>query len=547
MTQNKQPQGAELGSYTTLVSNALNELASTNLLSRIWEKDSSVWEGESEGILNRLGWLNAANYMGESILFLNDFAAKVKSLNFKNIVLIGMGGSSLGPYVLSNIINPKLGNQTFIALDSTVPDVITKIFNGIDLNRTLFVVSSKSGDTLETIALFKYAWYKTCSVVGHEAAGDHFVAITDQDTPLARLATERKFLRLFENDSSIGGRFSVTSYFGFVPAVLAGIDCAELHKRIAHMSKRCEPSVGIRNNPGGWLGAALGVLSTKGRDKITLIASASVASFPLWIEQLLAESIGKSNKGVIPIVDEPLFAPSVYGEDRVFVYIRMQGDDNAVNDVAIERIAGHGHPVITIQLEDTYDVGAEFFRWQMATAVLGHLLGVNPFDEPDVKAAKDATTNEILKLQEKIINLKYHQPSDFAKLLDEIREENYFAILAYVNETSGVTSSLRILREQIVRSKNITATIGYGPRYLHSTGQLHKGGPNNGIFLLLVSDPMDPLAIPSEAYGFHDLLLAQMRGDIEALQRLGRKLVCINLGADPEAGILRLLANNYFQ
>ena len=294
------------------------------------------------------------------------------------------------------------------------------------------------------------------------------------------------------------------------------------------------------------MGAALAALYSEGRDKITLIASDSVAPFPLWIEQLLAESIGKSNKGVIPVVDEPLLEPNIYGDDRVFVYIRMHGDDNAVKDVAIERINGYGHPVITIQLEDNYDIGAEFFRWQMATAVLGHMLGVNPFDQPDVQSAKDATVNEILKLGSEVTKPIYDKPSDLASLLEDTRAGNYFSILAYVSETEGVKTSLQILRERIAINKKLTTTLAYGPRYLHSTGQLHKGGPNSGVFLLLVSDPIDALPIPTEDYGFHDLLLAQMRGDLSALQKLERKVVCINLGSDPEAGVLRLLASNLF-
>ncbi len=546
MTQSKQPQGAQLGSYSPLINSTLNELASSNLISRIWEKDASVWQGEAEDITGRLGWLNAANYMGENILALNDFAKKVKLLGLKNIVLIGMGGSSLGPYVISKIIPSLSKGQSFNVLDSTAPDAIKRTLDDIEIAHSLFLVSSKSGDTSESMALYKFFWEKTCDAVGFENAGQHFVAITDQGTPLARLAIDRKFLRLFENDANIGGRFSVTSYFGFVPAVLTGLNCNELHARIAHMSKRCEPSVGIRNNPGGWLGAALAALYSEGRDKITLIASDSVAPFPLWIEQLLAESIGKSNKGVIPVVDEPLLEPNIYGDDRVFVYIRMHGDDNAVKDVAIERINGYGHPVITIQLEDNYDIGAEFFRWQMATAVLGHMLGVNPFDQPDVQSAKDATVNEILKLGSEITKPIYDKPSDLASLLEDTRAGNYFSILAYVSETEGVKTSLQILRERIAINKKLTTTLAYGPRYLHSTGQLHKGGPNSGVFLLLVSDPIDALPIPTEDYGFHDLLLAQMRGDLSALQKLERKVVCINLGSDPEAGVLRLLASNLF-
>ena len=542
MTEGRQPQGAELGIYTSSVNDTLNTLTSINLISRIWEKDPTAWAGKHEVIANRLGWLNAANYMSENLLTINDFIKEIQALKFENFVLIGMGGSSVGPYVLSTI---DQANKKLIVLDSTVPAFISSVFGRLNLQKTLFIIASKSGDTLETVSLFDYSWEQVkikCNQTNPYDIGKHFVAITDENSPLAAIGRDRNFLKVFINDTTIGGRYSSTSYFGYVPAALMGVDCHKLHSRIAHMSKRCEPSVGIRNNPGGWLGAALATLYNHGRDKVTIITSKSISPFSAWIEQILAESTGKSSKGLVPIINEPLLEPDDYADDRVFVHMRMQGDDNAADDVAIARVSGLGHPVITIQLEDAYDLGAEFFRWQMATAVIGHILNINPFDEPDVQYAKKTTLEKIENRQSVNDELDCNQVRDFNELAQNFQNGDYLAILAYVEQTNGVNDSLNILRKRIASKKKIATTLNYGPGYLHSAGQLHKGGPDNGIYLLLFSDPILSIPIPHKDYDFGRLLHAQILGDVMALQQKNRKFICLNLGYDSEAGILRLLS-----
>ncbi len=540
MTQRTQPPGAALGPHAEPVNDALNSLAAGNVMARIWDRDHTVWKDDPTEIADRLGWLTVSRDMMENAGDLRAFADEVREAGFKQVVLLGMGGSSLGPEVIRQCIGNTPGFPRLTVLDSTVPARVRAVDSSIDPHRTLFIVSSKSGGTIEPNSFYKHFRAVVEGAVGPENAGLHFVAITDPGTSLAALASRDGFRRLFENPPDIGGRYSVGSYFGLVPAALSGVDCHKLIERITQMASRCEAGVGVRNNPGGWLGAAIGAMAVAGRDKLTLIASPAIASFGLWVEQLLAESTGKEGVGIVPIAGEPLLNTDAYGDDRTFAYMRLVGDENAETDVAVERLTGVGHPVITLDLDDLYDIGAEFFRWEFATAVAGRLLGIHPFDQPNVQAAKDAT-DRVLAAYVLDGALPAAQPGSAANLLAKATPGDYLSVTAYVEETGGVTRAIGLLRQRAMRRHKIATTLGYGPRFLHSTGQLHKGGPNTGLFLQLTADVETDVDIPGEAFSFGALAAAQALGDYQALEDAGRRVVTVNLGPDAESGVLRLL------
>jgi len=365
--------------------------------------------------------------------------------------------------------------------------------------------------------------------MGKERAGQSFVAITDLGTSLARLAEEAKFRRVFLNSPDVGGRFSVLSYFGLVPAALMGIDIMTLLERADCGREGCASRVPPHENPGAWLGATMGTLALRGRDKLTLVTSPSIDSFGLWLEQLIAESTGKDGKGVIPVAGEPLMDSTHYGDDRLFVYLRLADDDNSAIDAAMERIKSSGHPVVNLELRDRYDLGAEFFRWEFATAVAGAILGIQPFDQPNVEAAKDLTRRVLQEYQTSgrlSPVVVAHSPKD---LLAEVRQGNYLAVMAYIRQTPEVEEALADFRRKVMERHRIATTLGYGPRLLHSTGQLHKGGPGTGLFLQVTTSHKKDLPIPGEPYTFGVLADAQASGDLQALQSLGRRVIRIHL------------------
>ena len=554
--------GSLFGALDASVADALARLARGNAMARIWDRDHTVWRDDPAEIADRLGWLTVSRDMTERLGDLRKFANDVRREGVTDVVLLGMGGSSLGPEALRQCIGSAPGYPALTVLDSTVPDRVASVTRAVDPERTLFVVSSKSGGTIEPNSFYKHFRAIVEESVGADQAGRRFAAITDAGTSLAALGEAHGFRRVFENPPDIGGRYSVGSLFGLVPAALCGMDCAKLLDRMNQMAARCEAGVGARKNPGAWLGAAIGALALAGRDKLTIIASPPVASFGLWAEQLIAESLGKDGKGVVPIVGEPLIEADAYGDDRAFVHIRLADAENAAEDVALERLRGAGHPVVTLDMDDEYDVGAEFFRWEMATAVAGHILGVHPFDQPNVQQAKDATS----RMLEVYVNegafpsasasaspsmspssaspLPASGESDSAAdLLAQASAGDYFAVMAYVEETEGVANAVDTLRRRVMRRCRIPTTLGYGPRYLHSTGQLHKGGANNGLFLLLVGGSGRDLPAPGEPFGFGALAEAQAIGDYEALKAASRRVVRVRLEGDPEAAILRLLGS----
>ncbi len=513
------------------VKEALAELQKREVIFRIWRKDHTLWRPEPEEITNRLGWLTITDFISEQTPELTSFAEEIRKNGYRHIVLLGMGGASLGTEVLRQTLGSADGYPELLVLDSTVPAWVQKVTEAIDPACTLFLVSSKSGGTIETLSFYKYFRSLVEKSIGKEKAGQNFVAITDAGTSLARRAEEAGFRCSFLNPTDVGGRFSVLSYFGMVPAALMGIDLKKLLERTHDMRKACAPNISTQENPGAVLGVAIGTLARQGRDKLTLFTSPSVNTFGLWVEQLIAESLGKEGKGIIPVMGEPLLALARYGKDRLFLYLRLEGDDNSVLDTAVKEMKFYGQPVITLNLHDCYDLGAEFFRWEFAIAVAGEILGVHPFDQPDVQAAKDATGCVLQEYQASGHLPQVVTDCSLEDLLSEAKRGDYLAIMAYALQTPDTDGALFDLRAKVMRQYRIATTMGYGPRMLHSTGQLHKGGPNTGLFLQLTVDHKKDLPVPGEPYTFGVLADAQALGDYRALKSLGRRVIKIHLGS----------------
>ncbi len=535
--------GANFGDYQHDVEVVLTGLKRTDVVPRIWQKDYTVWKPEPMEISNRLGWLDSPQLMLEHVPELESFAQEVTRAGFRHIVLLGMGGSSLGSEVLRQVFSNLAGHPEVIVLDSVVPARIESVRESIDLVRTIFLVSSKSGTTTEPLSLFRYFKDLIEMSVGKGQAGQNFVAITDPGTPLEELAIDEGFRRIFINPPDIGGRYSVLSYFGLVPASLLGIGITQLLERANHMLELCNPDVPIAENPGAWLGAFLGAMTKAGRDKLTLITSPSVSSFGLWVEQLIAESTGKEGKGIIPVTTEPLLDPSYYESDRMFVYLRLREEETTEIDRTVEQIGLQGHPVITLEMSDRYDLAAEFFRWEFATAVAGVVLGIHPFNQPDVQRAKDATQRVLRNYIEQGRLPIVRMDDDLPQLLAGAKKGDYLAIMAYINQTEEVDQVLADFRRKITENYRIVTTLGYGPRFLHSTGQLHKGGPNTGLFIQITSKHHHHLPIPGKPYSFGIVADAQALGDFEALQSMGRRIIRIQAAQDNAAGISKLINN----
>ena len=532
--------GQALGAFLPPLEAALADPRQRDVVRRIWDKDHTVWKPDPTEIADRLGWLTVSDMMREQVPALLAFAKEVRDSGFRHVVLLGMGGSSLGPEVIGRTFGSSPGYPELIVLDSTVPAWVQTVGEAIEPARTLFVVSSKSGTTTEPLSFYSHFRRLADEASAQVGAGRNFIAITDPGTPLERLALEEGFRRVFANPSDIGGRYSVLSYFGLVPAALIGVDITTLLDRGKWMREGCGSSVAADDNPGVWLGAVMGTLAQDGRDKLTLVTSPSIAGFGPWVEQLIAESLGKEGKVLIPVVGEPLVAPGHYGDDRLFVYLRMQGDNNAANDAAMELIESSGQPSVRLELRDGYDLGAEFFRWEFATAVAGSLLGINPFDQPNVQGAKDMT-DSVLQGYRRSGRLPKAEAGDSLKgLLSESRPGDYLAIMPYLRQTREVDEALADLRRRTMERYYIATTLGYGPRFLHSTRQLHKGGPGTGLFLQITADHEQDLPIPGKPYTFGVLADAQALGDLQALQGLGRRVARVHLGHDSAAGIGRL-------
>ena len=499
------------------VNKAVKQAESEKIGARILAKDASVWTTDgavAKMIRNSLGWLTVADEMLGVVDELRAFADEVRG-KFRHVMVCGMGGSSLCPEVLARTFGSQEGFPELLVLDSTDPDVIAGFEARIDVEKCLFVIASKSGTTTEPNVFYKY-WYERVK------SGENFVAITDPGTPLVETAREKGFKRIFLNQADIGGRYSALSYFGMVPAALMGLDV----RKLLQFDKDTEAAVR--------LGVAIGDCANAGRDKLTFVIDPKFATLGLWIEQLIAESTGKQNKGILPVVGEPLGDPSVYGDDRVFVSIGSE-------DPGLDLLSKAGHPVVLRQLTDPYDLAAEFFVWEFATACAGWRLGINPFDQPNVQEAKDAT-KELLAEYTKNKHLPDSTPetslgNSVRSQLASIKPGDYIAFLNYIEELPEVDRKLQQIRIHLRDTTRCATTIGYGPRFLHSTGQLHKGGPNTGVFFQLGSKDKTNFPVPGEAYSFSVLKEAQALGDFRALTARGRRVVRIDLSDDLLAGL----------
>lgn len=512
---------------------SLARLEKEAVIPRIWLKDHTVWSPDPEEIVNRLGWLDLPEQMKGQVPALTTFAREIREAGFQYVVVLGMGGASLGTEAFRQAFGRAVGFPQLVVLDSIVPAWVKSVTDSIAPAKTLFLVSSKSGTTLETRCLYQYFRGVVEAEVGRESAGRNFVAITDPGTVLEKLAHEAGFRRTFTNPPDVGGRYSVLSYFGLVAAALMGVDIKRLLECASAMRARCAADVPVREDQGTWLGATIGTLAMSGRDKLTVVTSPAIGSFGLWLEQLIAESTGKDGKGIVPIVGERLVDPKYYGRDRVFVYLRLKGDDNAETDRAVDGINSFGHPVVLLEMADLYDLGAEFFRWEFATAVAGAVLGLHPFNQPDVENTKrrmQSLLGEYVRLG-RLPVAEGIQPSN---LLSQAQPGDYFGLMTYVHPTSAVERAMTDLRSQVIKRKGLATTLGYGPRFLHSTGQLHKGGPNTGLFLQITMEHEKDLSILGEKYTFGMLADAEALGDFQALQSLGRRVSRLHLKSPEE-------------
>jgi glucose-6-phosphate isomerase len=489
---------------------------------RIWRKDETLWGGGPE-IGNRLGWLTIADAMLEHADEIDAFVDGVKADGIESAVLLGMGGSSLAPEVFRQSFGRVEGALELHVLDSTDPGAVLAVERAVDLDKTLFVVSSKSGGTIETLSHFRYFHSK----VGD---GNRFAAVTDPGGPLVDIANEHKFRSVFLNDPDIGGRYSALSYFGLVPAALMGVNVRGLLERAEVAEQACANYDHSSSNSGLWLGAALGELSLQGRDKLTFAVADPIGSFGLWVEQLIAESTGKEGKGILPVADEPIGPPEVYGEDRVFFHIQQKDAPEAGFATEMAELAKAGHPVFTVDAEGADDLGRVMFFAEFATAVAGWVLGINPFDQPNVQEAKDNTAKALEELPQV-------EEGSLDDLLSQAAPPHYVAIMGYVQPSPEFDSAICRLRAAIREATKAATTFGYGPRFLHSTGQLHKGGPRTGLFIQLVHDGDEDVEIPGAGYTFGTLKNAQATGDLNTLRAHDLPAVRVRLDGDPAAAV----------
>ncbi len=492
------------------------------LVERVWSKDASLWgpPGTPE-VADRLGWLDLPERMRADAAELTRWAAGVREAGLDQVVLLGMGGSSLGPEVLRRAFGKRM-----LMLDSTDPAAVRAVTDQIDPSRAIFVVSSKSGGTIETMSHFAYFYALT------GGNGEQFAVVTDPGSPLEQRAAQMDLAKAWLADPQVGGRYSVLSHFGLAPAALAGIPLDELIESAVAELQSCRAPA--NENTGLSLGLELGQLALDGRDKLTLAISGPLAPLGLWAEQLIAESTGKQGRGILPVDGEPLGAPDEYGDDRVFVHIRADG----TYDDAITALAEAAHPVIEIDGYDgAHELGALFYMFEFATAVAGHVIGVNPFDQPNVQSAKDATAR-VLESGEVVA--PFDDPGALADLLDGLEPPGYLAVLGYLAPDEDFEAAVTELRLAARRRTRAATTFGYGPRYLHSTGQLHKGGPPGGRFLQLVHESGDDIAVPGHDFTFRVLKNAQASGDLAALRDAGREVVRLKLEGDPAVAVREL-------
>jgi transaldolase/glucose-6-phosphate isomerase len=530
---------------------------------RLWQKDASLWTGADED--KWLGWLDIAERQIEHADALKEIAADIKKAAFKDALLLGMGGSSLCPEVLRLTFGKASGYPDLHVLDSTDPGQIKSIEESVDLASTVCIVSSKSGSTLEPNIYKQYFFDRVKAKVGEKEVGNRFLAITDPGSKMQRVAEKDKFRKVFMGVPSIGGCYSALSNFGMVPAAVMGIDVLKFLKNTEKMVEACGTDTDVYANPGVILGTILGIAANQGRDKMTIITSPGIFDLGAWLEQLLAESTGKSGKGIIPVDRERLAEPDAYGADRVFAYLRLESDPDGEQSAEVDALAKAGNPVVRIVVSDVYNLGQEFFRWEIATAVAGALIGINAFNQPDVEVSK-VETRKLTTEYESSGKLPPESPffaGDGAKLyadmknaaelkgggtlsgflkkhLSRIGAGDYFAVLGYITMNEAHEKALEAIRLAVRDKKKVATVLGFGPRFLHSTGQAYKGGPNSGVFLQITCDDAVDILVPGQKYTFGVVKAAQARGDFAVLAERGRRALRVHLGKDVAAGLATL-------
>jgi glucose-6-phosphate isomerase len=547
----------------------LNDWQTSGKVRRLWQQDATLWTGEDEA--KWLGWLGIADEQLADAAKLKALADEVKGAGFSDILLLGMGGSSLCPEVLALTFAQTRGFPRLHILDSTDPAQIRSVEKKVDLARTLCIVSSKSGSTLEPNIYKQYFFERVTQTMGNnkDKAGSHFIAITDPGSKMQQVAERDRFRHIFYGLPSIGGRYSAFSNFGMVPAAAMGIDTGKFLQRTKEMVEACKASAPVEQNPGVMLGLIMGTAATLGRDKITLVTSPGISDLGAWLEQLIAESTGKLGKGIIPVDREEIGAPDVYGNDRIFAYLRLDTAPDAAQDAKVAALEKAGQPVVRIAVSDTYNLGQEFFRWEIATAVAGSILGINAFNQPDVEASK-IVTKQLTSAYENTGSLPPEKPiveeAGFKLFTDDknaaalsqvtgsdrslknylrahlgrIGTNDYFAVLGYLEMNAEHESLLQDLRMTVRDRKRVATCLGFGPRFLHSTGQAYKGGPNSGVFLQVTCDDAQDLPVPGQKYTFGVVKAAQARGDFQVLADRNRRALRVHLGSDVVAGLTKL-------
>ena len=538
-------QTLSLAEYETAVQDRLEDWTRSGFSLGLWSKDHRLWSKEPQPeIVDRLGWLTLPETMQDVLDDFIYFAEEIRAAGFERVVLLGMGGSSLAPEVYQRTFGNQPGYPELITLDSTHPAAIQAVDDLIDPETTLFIVASKSGDTIEPLSFFRYFWQQVSAVT--DRPGDHFIAITDPGSSLVELAKEHGFRRVFEATPDVGGRYSALTAFGLVPAALIGVDVHRLTDRAWRMVEASAVCVPEPHNQALRLGAALGELALDGVDKVTFLVSPSLAAFPSWLEQLVAESTGKDDTGILPVADEPIGPPDVYSDDRFFVYLSYVGDHDDEQSAQVDALEASGCPVARIRLYEKEDIGAEIFRAELAVAAASAAMGIHPFNQPDVQHAKELARRAMAgeldagAMEEISVEDRQALGDAVSRWLATVHPGDYVALQAYLRPDDATTETLQRIRLGLRGRLRVATTVGYGPRFLHSTGQFHKGGPNSGLFLQLVDDTTDDVEVPGTGYTFGDLIAAQSVGDYQALTARDRRVLRINLGSDPAKGLALL-------
>lgn len=549
------------------VESTLKDWQANRKMARLWQGDASLWTGDDEN--KWVGWLNVVEEQISQLPQLQAAAEDAQKAGFTHALLLGMGGSSLCPEILKITFGKQAGHPELHVLDSTDPAQVKSLESQVDLAKTIFIVASKSGSTLEPNIFKQYFYDRVQQTVGKDKAGRQFIAITDPGSKMQQVAERDGFRKIFFGVPSIGGRYSALSNFGIVPAAIMGLDLRKFLSQTNEMVQACKPDVPVDQNPGAVLGAILGTLGNQGRNKVTIITSQGIHDLGAWLEQLIAESTGKIGKGLIPVDREALGSPEVYGNDRVFTYLKLASDNDAAQSAKVEALRKAGQPVVEIHVADIYDIGQEFFRWEIATAVAGSILGINPFNQPDVEASK-IVTRQLTEEYEKAGSLPAENPifeengiklftdernaanlnaavgnnrslAGFLRAhLNQLGPGDYMALLAYIEMNSAHEDRLQKIRHEIRDRKKVATCLGFGPRFLHSTGQAYKGGPNSGVFLQITCDDSVELPVPEQKYTFGVVKAAQARGDFHVLADRKRRALRVHLPKDVNAGLEKL-------